>query len=60
MFFFARMADEWIASALDHSSGSEPNMISILLEQDITREQLKGLVLDFLIGGVDTVRSVAV
>ena len=58
MCFLCRITEKWISSAL--SQNSELNMISILLEKGISREQLQALVVDFMIGGVDTVCSISI
>ncbi|KAF0286961.1 hypothetical protein FJT64_001491 [Amphibalanus amphitrite] len=55
--YFNLMADKWITTALSQDTASEPNMLAMLLEKGLTRPQLKALVVDFFIGGVDTVRD---
>ncbi|XP_043220220.1 probable cytochrome P450 12a4, mitochondrial isoform X2 [Amphibalanus amphitrite] len=52
--YFNLMADKWITTALSQDTASEPNMLAMLLEKGLTRPQLKALVVDFFIGGVDT------
>ena len=56
--FSRRITEEWMKIALSQNSHSESNMVLMLMEKGITREQMKALLIDLLTGGVETVRNV--